>query len=43
MITRITFGTSPDEVISIAFNMITLLYISINGGIENDLNKIFDF
>ena len=37
MLTRITFGTSVDDVVSIAFNMVTLLYISIERGIEKDL------
>lgn len=40
MITRITFGTSYDDVISIAFNMVTLLYISLERGIGDDLKKI---
>ena len=40
MLTRITFGTSVDDVVSIAFNMVTLLYISIERGLEKDLIRL---
>lgn len=40
VITRIVFGTSIDDVISILFNMVALLYISVERGIGEDFNKI---
>ncbi len=40
MATRITFGTGIDDVISIAFNMFALLYISFERGIEKDLARL---
>ena len=39
-ITRIVFGTSVDDVVSIAFNMVALLYISIERGIDKDIRKL---
>lgn len=40
MLTRIIFGTSLDDVITIVFNMITLLYVSIERGIGTDLARL---
>ena len=39
VITRIVFGTSIDDVIWILFTMVTLFYISLEKGIENELRK----
>lgn len=39
VITRIVFGTSIDDVIWILFTMVTLLYISLEKGIEAQLKR----
>ena len=39
-VTRIVFGTSLDDVISIAFNMVMLLYISLEGGIVKNFETL---
>ena len=40
LFTRIIFGTSIDDAVTIAFNMVALLYISIERGIEKDFRKL---
>lgn len=40
MITRIVFGTSLDDVLWIAFSMITLLYISLEYGMDKELPRL---
>lgn len=41
MITRIVFGTSIDDVIWIAFSMITLLYLSLEYGMDEELPRYY--
>jgi len=40
VITRIVFGTSIDDVITILFNLVWLMYISLERGIEEDINRL---
>lgn len=40
VITRVVFGTSIDDVISILFNMVTLSYIALERGIMQDISKV---
>ena len=40
LITRIVFGTGIDDVITIFFNMVCLMYISIERGIEEDISRL---
>lgn len=39
-ITRIVFGTSIDDVITIVFNMVVMLYIATERGIDQDLKLL---
>ncbi|WP_370087104.1 DoxX family protein [Ekhidna sp.] len=39
MITRVVFGTSVDDVIWIAFSMVTLLYLSLAYGMGEELER----
>ncbi|MEP1032545.1 DoxX family protein [Ekhidna sp.] len=41
MITRIVFGTSIDDVVWIAFSMITLLYLSLEYGMDEELTHYY--
>ena len=40
LITRIVFGTSINDVISISFNALALFYISIQNGIQEDFQRL---